>query len=85
MPSSSSVLSICRTVIAAGGKILWRVRPGKLQQNAHVERLNRMVRREWLGRYIFAMVKDVQQIATKWLWAYSTDHLSMGLAASQPP
>ncbi len=49
------------------GIALTYIQPGKPQQNAYVERYNRMVRHEWLDLFIFESIKEVQQIATVWL------------------
>ena len=45
------------------------IQPGKPQQNAYIERYNRTVRNEWLGRYHFETIKEVQDHATRWLCA----------------
>ncbi len=43
------------------------IQPGKPQQNASVERYTRTVRSEWLGRYDFTSIEEVQDHATRWL------------------
>ena len=40
------------------------IQPGKPQQNAYIERYNRNVRQEWLGRTIFEIIQEVQDHAT---------------------
>jgi len=35
------------------------IQPGKLQQNAYVERHNRTVRHDWLNQYFFATIEEV--------------------------
>ncbi len=42
------------------GIALMYIQPGKPQQNAYVERYNRTVRTEWLGRYHFESIEEVQ-------------------------
>ena len=46
---------------------------GKPQQNAYVERYNRTVRTDWLGRYHFNSIEDLQDHATRWLWTYNNE------------
>ena len=53
---------------------------GKPQQNACVERDNRTVRTEWLGRYHFDTIEDVLDHATRWLW--TCNNPSHGLQAN---
>lgn len=36
------------------------IQTGKPQQNAYIERYNRTVRGEWLNRYIFETIEEVQ-------------------------
>jgi hypothetical protein len=36
---------------------IMHIQPGKPQQNAYIERYNRTVRQEWLGRYIFETIR----------------------------
>ena len=60
------------------------IQPGKPQQNAYVERYNRTVRSEWLGRYHFNIIEEVQEHATRWLWAYSNERPSMGIGGITP-
>lgn len=38
---------------------IMHIQPGKPQQNAYIERYNRTVRQEWLGRYIFETIQEV--------------------------
>ena len=49
------------------------IQPGKPQQNAYVERYNRTVRTEWLGRYHFNSIEEVQEHATRRLWTYNNE------------
>ncbi|MBL4788154.1 MAG: transposase, partial [Kordiimonadaceae bacterium] len=46
------------------------IQPGKPQHNAYAERFNHTVSYDWLNRYIFQTIDDVQQAATAWLWTY---------------
>ena len=48
---------------ARQGIALTHIKPGKLQENAYVERDNRTVRHEWLDLHIFETLMDVQTIA----------------------
>jgi putative transposase len=42
------------------GIALMYIQPGKPQQNAYMERYNRTVRTEWLGRYHFETIEEVK-------------------------
>ena len=66
------------------GITLAYIQPGKPQQNAYVERYNRTVRHEWLDLYIFESIKEVQQIATEWLWSYNHERPNMGNGGMTP-
>ena len=56
------------------GIAIRHIEPGKPQQNAYIERYNRTVRHEWLGQYLFADIKEVQDTATEWLWTRELAH-----------
>jgi putative transposase len=58
--------------------------PGKLQQNAYVERYNRTVRHEWLDLYIFESIEEVQQIPTEWLWSNNHERPNIGNGGTTP-
>lgn len=60
------------------------IQPGKPQQNAYVERYNRTVRTEWLGRYHFESIEEVQEHATRWLWTYNNERPNMGIGGMTP-
>ena len=60
------------------------IQPGKPQQNAYVERYNRTVRTEWLGRYHFTSIEEVQDHATRWLWTYNNERPNMGIGGMTP-
>ena len=57
---------------------------GNPQQNAYIERYNRTVRTEWLGRYHFDSIEDVQDHATRWLWTYNNERPNMGIGGITP-
>ncbi|MCX7323194.1 MAG: IS3 family transposase [Hyphomicrobiales bacterium] len=64
--------------------LLTHIQPGKPQQNAYVERYNRTVRLEWLGRYMFDSIREVQDYATDWLWTYNNERPNMGIGGMTP-
>lgn len=66
------------------GIALIHIQPGKPQQNAYVERYNRTVRHEWLDLYILETIKEVQQIATDWLWTHNNERSNMGVGGVTP-
>jgi putative transposase len=53
----------CR-ILETWGVKLECIQPGKLQQNAYVERFNRTVRYEWLSQYHWDDLNPVQCVAT---------------------
>ena len=60
------------------------IQPGKLQQNAYIERYNRTVRYDWLNQYIFENIEQVQQDAIKWLWTYNNERPNMAIGEITP-
>ena len=60
------------------------IQPGKPQQNAYIERYNRTVRHEWLDQNIFETIKEAQELATEWLWAYNNDRPNMAIGGITP-
>ena len=60
------------------------IQPGRLQQNACIERFNRTVRYEWLGQYHWSTLDDVQDHATQWMWTYNHDRPNMALGGITP-
>ena len=60
------------------------IQPGKPQQHAYVERYNRTVRTERLGRYHFNSIEEVQDHATRWLWTYNNERPNMGIGGVTP-
>jgi putative transposase len=53
------------------------IQPGQPQQNAYVERYNRMVRYDWLAHHLFETLDEIQEFATNWLWTYNHDRPDM--------
>jgi putative transposase len=66
------------------GIAIQHIQPGKLQQNAYIERYNRTVRHEWLDQYMFATIKEVQDYATDWLWTYNNKRPNIGIGGITP-
>ena len=52
---------------------------GKPQQNAYIERYNRTVRYDWLNKYYFESIDEIQNFATLWMWTYNYEVQNMGL------
>jgi len=44
-----------------------------------VEFLNRTVRYDWLGHYLFESIAEVQEHVTRWIWAYNHERPNMAL------
>ncbi len=55
--------------------ILNFIQPGKPQQNAYIERYNRIVRYDWLGHYLFYSLSELQEYATQWQWFYNNERI----------
>lgn len=47
------------------------IQPGKLNQNAFIERSNRTLREEVLDQRLFARLEDVREAAHRWMIDYS--------------
>jgi putative transposase len=47
------------------------IEPGKLNQNAFIERFNCTYREEVLSMYLFATFEEVREITSQWLQAYN--------------
>jgi len=77
-------LIVSLAVVAVIVLILFKTAVIVPQQNAYVERYNRTVRTEWLGRYHFNTIEDVQDHATQWLWTYNNERPNMGIGGVTP-
>lgn len=66
------------------GIALMYIQSGNPQQNAYIERYNRTVRTDWLGRYHLESIEDVQDHATRWLWTYNNERPNMGIGGITP-
>jgi putative transposase len=60
------------------------IQPGNPQQNAYLERFNRTVRYEWLSRYCWSSLQEVQAFATRSMWSYNHDRPTMALGGFTP-
>jgi putative transposase len=60
------------------------IQPGNPQQNAYVERFNRTVRYEWLSKYYWSSLEEVQEFATQWMWSFNNDRPNMDLCGFTP-
>ena len=58
--------------------------PGKPQQNAYIERYNPSVRYDWLSYNLFESIDEMQDLATKWLWAHNNERPNMALGGITP-
>jgi putative transposase len=79
------------------GITIQHIQPGQPQQNAYIERYNRVrhwartngafngsLRHEWLDRYIIETIEEAQDFATQWLWTYNNDRPNMGIGGITP-
>nr|CRH05273.1 Integrase, catalytic region [Candidatus Magnetococcus massalia] len=57
---------------------------GHPQQNAYVERYNRTIRYDWLSQYLFTSIREVQEMATSWLWSYNHERPNMAIGGITP-
>jgi len=55
------------------------IQPGELQQNAYVERYNRLVLYDWLADYLFKRSMKFRISATRCFWTYDEDRPNMEL------
>ncbi len=60
------------------------IQTGKPQQNAYIERFNRIVCYDWLNQYAFSYIDEVRNFATCWLWSYNHERPHMGLGGITP-
>lgn len=49
------------------------IKPGKLMQNAFIERFNRTYRTEILEFYLFRTLNEAQDIIERWLTEYNSE------------
>jgi putative transposase len=66
------------------GVILQNTQPRQPQQNASIERYNRIVKHESRDQYIIETIKEAQDHATQWLWTYNNDRPNMGIGSITP-
>lgn len=57
---------------------------GNSQQKAYIERFNRTVRYDWLNKYLFEDIVEVQEDATHWLWTCNNDRPHTALGGATP-
>jgi putative transposase len=55
------------------------IQAGNPQQNGYIERYNRTVRYDGLGRYLFVSIEGVQDRTTGWLWTYDNERNNMAI------
>ncbi len=73
------------------------IRPGQPQQNAYIERCNRVrhwarpngafngsLRHAWLDQYIIETIKEAQDFATPWLWTHNNHRPNIGIGGLTP-
>ncbi|MFN3825610.1 MAG: IS3 family transposase [Pseudorhodobacter sp.] len=79
------------------GITIQHIQPGQPQQNAYIERYNRVrhwartngafngsLRHECLDQYIIETIEEAQDFATQWLWTYNNDRPNMGIGGITP-
>jgi len=71
------ISDLLKTWAARHNIMLDFIQPGNPQKNAYVERHNRTVRYDWLAQYVFNSIHQVQEHATRWLWACNNERPNM--------
>ena len=66
------------------GIISAHIHPGQTQQNAYIERYNRIIRHEWLDQYITNSIEEAQHFATQWLLSYNKNRPNRGIGGITP-
>jgi putative transposase len=39
---------------------------------------------DWLNQYLFEIIEEIQDVATKWLWSYNNERPNMGIGGITP-
>ena len=78
------VSRLLKVWVQARGIGIAYIQPGKLQQNAYIERYNRTVRHEWQDQNIFETIEEAHKQATDWLWTYNNDRPNMAIGGLTP-
>ncbi|HND16600.1 MAG TPA: integrase core domain-containing protein, partial [Saprospiraceae bacterium] len=60
------------------------IQPGKLAQNAYIERLNRTFREDVLDAYLFETIYQVNALAFEWQMDYNQNHPHKALNGMSP-
>ena len=60
------------------------IQPGKLDQNAFIERFNRTYRTEVLNAYVFESLEKVREISAEWWQTYNEERPHESLASLPP-
>jgi len=63
---------------------LKHIQPGSPTQNAYIERFNRFFREDILDAYIFNDLREVKQLAWKWMRDYNHTHPHKSLGGMSP-
>ncbi|MFN4160223.1 MAG: integrase core domain-containing protein, partial [Gemmobacter sp.] len=79
------------------GVTIQHIQPGQPQQNAYIERYNRVrhwartngafngsLRHEWLDQDIIESIEEAQDHAKQWLWTYNNGRPNMGIGGITP-